>query len=249
MSKNRIKKTDVELFTKHINHKIQKKNSNSYSPELNDVTYLVVISCDCDTIDNANRMRNNLEYFNYNNIHKIIINSNNSQYKVQLEEVCLSFENTSYYETNKLSYGDYGKWCDVLLNMVDYSKYNYILLTNDSYRISSSINHYFNLMYKFDVDIYGYNDSTECNYHVQSYLFALKQEAVQTFITHINDIKINNKKDIIDKFELKMLDWFDTHDSFLTIGNYKINEKKNIFSGKNKLYVSLKNSGLLPFEF
>ncbi len=59
-------------------------------------------------------------------------------------------------------------------------------------------------------------------------------------------LKIKNLQDVIDNFELKMVKWFQNTESFLKIGHFKQNEK-NILMFNDKLYIPLRNSGLLPF--
>ena len=44
-----------------------------------------------------------------------------------------------------------------------------------------------------------------------------------------------------------MTDWFSTKKSFLEIGNFELQKNHNIFFTNDKIYISLKKSGLLPF--
>lgn len=97
-------------------------------------------------------------------------------------------------------------------------------------------------------ELYGYNDSTEINYHYQSYLFSIKKDAIPKFIKMIQD-KISLMKtqtDVITEYELKMAQHF-THDCFLKIGHLPYNEKKNIFFENDFLYKKLLKYKLLPF--
>ena len=48
-------------------------------------------------------------------------------------------------------------------------------------------------------------------------------------------------------FEVKMTDWFFSKKCFLEIGNFKLNQLKNIFFINDLLYIPLKSSKLLPF--
>jgi hypothetical protein len=127
--------------------------------------------------------------------------------------------------------------------------YDYIILTNDSYIIHSSINHFLNLAAKHNVELFGYNDSTLIKYHYQSYLFILRKDAVPIFINKVSSpgLVINNLQDVICNFEINMTEWFSTKKSFLKIGNFKLDIGKDIFYTNDKLYFPLKNTGLLPF--
>ena len=131
--------------------------------------------------------------------------------------------------------------------LLNYNDYDYVILTNDSFIIHNQINHFFNLIVKYNVELYGYNDSTQIRYHYQSYLFSLRKDAVQTFINKFSklNLKIENQSDVINNFELQMTDWFKTHKCFLKIGEFP--RGRNIFSTNDQLYLPLKRLGLLPF--
>lgn len=133
--------------------------------------------------------------------------------------------------------------------MVNYNDYDYVILTNDSFIIHNQINHFFNLIVKYNVELYGYNDSTQNRYHYQSYLFSLRKDAVQTFINRVSklNLKIENQLDVINNFELQMTHWFKTHKCFLKIGEFGLDRSHNIFFTNDKLYLPLKNLELLPF--
>jgi hypothetical protein len=245
-----VNSNNMELFESYMKVKLHEKNSNSYTPDKNGIKYLVVIACHCNSDRKLQTIINNLKYFSFDNIHIIIINSSGLNYGNTIYKHSISYRNTTYLEIENSNYCDFGKWIHILKN-TDYNinNYDYIVLTNDSFYINSDINHFFNLTYKYNVELYGYNDSTQLKYHYQSYLFSLRKDAVETFINRVSDktLKINSLEDVIVNFELNMTTWFKTHKSFLTIGNFKLHQGKNIFFTNDKLYIPLKNSGLLPF--
>ena len=145
---------------------------------------------------------------------------------------------------------DYGKWI-YGLNTTNYIKYDFIVFTNDSFIIQSNINHFFNLTYKYNLKLYGYNDSISRKYHYQSYLFSLRKDAIQTFINNYEKKKSNilNQTDVILNYEIQMVDWYkDSHNCFLKIGNLPSKNKYgNIFFTNDKLYGYLQKTKLLPF--
>lgn len=240
----------IKAFNRYNKHKKFQKKNNRYSPDQNGKKYLVIIACHCDTNIKLDTIRNNLLYFAFENCDKVVINSNNLQYNESLKEICSRHSNTKYFEVdNDTKYYDYGKWINVLKNLVDYNDYDYIVFTNDSFIIHSSINHFLNLAVKHNVELYGYNDSTQTNYHYQSYLFILRKDAIPTFINKVTDpnLIINNQHDVIINFEVKMTNWFSTHKSFLKIGHFELNKGQNIFFTNDTLYLPLKQSGVLPF--
>jgi hypothetical protein len=167
-----IKEYQLSQFRKYINHKIQQKNNNSYSPDQNGKKYLVIMACHCNSSIKLETIRKNLRYFAFENCYKIVINSANLEYNHTLSEICSKHNNTKYIEIQNDKYIDFGKWNYVLKNCVTYNEYDYIVLTNDSYIIHSSINHFLNLAVKHNVELYGYNDSTQVKYHFhQCYMF------------------------------------------------------------------------------
>ena len=170
-------------------------------------------------------------------------------YNNDVSEICSRHNNTKYYEIPNSSYYDFGKWIYALNSFVDYNDYDYIIFTNDSFIIHSSINHYLNLIVKYNVQFYAYNDSSQTRYHYQSYLFSLRKDAIKIFINRVMNpnIKINNQEDVIHNFEVNMTDWFSSKNSFLKIGNFGLQKNHNIFFTNDKIYIPLKNLGLLPF--
>jgi len=237
-----------DLFLNYINEMIKIKNSHSYSPMKNK-KYAVVIACHCDSTTKLEVIINNLKYFDYLNIDKIIVNTSKMGLRNELIEISRKYLNASYYEIPNSSYYDFGKWIYALQSVVKVDKYDYIVLTNDSFIIHSSINHFLNLTALHDVELYGYNDSTQTRYHYQSYLFSLRKDAVKIFIDNVMNKKINitSQHDVIMNFEVKMTDWFTSKKCFLLIGYFKLNQCKNIFFINDRLYIPLKSSNLLPF--
>jgi hypothetical protein len=241
-----------DLFLKYVNDTVKIKDRHSYYPMKNK-KYAVIMACHCDSTKKLEVIRNNLQYFDYLNVDKIIINTSELTSELNLgndlSETCSMFLNTTYYEIPNSSYYDFGKWVHGLQNVVNINEYDYIVLTNDSFIIHSPIPHFFNLTAIHDVELYGYNDSTQTRYHYQSYLFSLRKDAVKIFIDNVmhKNVTITSQQDVIDKFEVKMTDWFVTKNCFLTIGNFKLHKFKNIFFTNDKLYAPLKFSNLLPF--
>jgi hypothetical protein len=235
-----------DLFLKYVNDTVKIKDTHSHYPMKNK-KYAVIMACHCDSTKKLKVIRNNLQYFDYLNVDKIIINTH--ELGNILSETCSRFSNTTYYEISNSSYYDFGKWVHALQNVVNINEYDYIVLTNDSFIIHSSINHFFNLTAIHDVELYGYNDSTQTRYHYQSYLFSLRKDAVKIFIDNVmhKNVTITSQCDVINNFEVKMTDWFVSKKCFLTIGNFKLHKDKNIFFTNDKLYAPLKYYNLLPF--
>ena len=238
----------LNQFKKYMIFKTQQKNNNSYSPDINGKKYLVLFACHCDSQLKLETIRKNLIYYAFENMHKIVINTTKLQYNSSVSKICSRYNNTKYVEIDNSGYYDFGKWLHVLKN-INYNEYDYIIFTNDSFIIHNSINHFFNLTAKHNLELYGYNDSTQNKYHYQSYLFSLRKDAIQKFIDKVDNpnLIIKNQSDVIKYFELDMTNWFKTHKSFLKIGNCRLDIGHNIFFTNDGLYLPLKKSGLLPF--
>jgi hypothetical protein len=100
-----------------------------------------------------------------------------------------------------------------------------------------------------NVELYGYNSSTQQCFHYQSYLFSLRSDVIQKFIDIFNSKKenIKNQEDVINIFELNLTKYFNNNDCFLKIGNEFYNKCKNIFFNNDIFYNKLKYYKLLPF--
>jgi len=141
-----------------------------------------------------------------------------------------------------------------VLKHINYiSLYDYIVFTNDSIIINSSIFHFYNKMITSDVELYGYNDSTEVRYHYQSYLFGIKSDAIYKFInlfnnnSHLITRTNNDSRILIQHTELVLIDVFSSTDCFLKIGYIPSQLGKNIFFKNIMLYDILFENNLLPF--
>jgi hypothetical protein len=244
-----IKSQKMKEFTNYMKFKLQQINNNSYSPDKNDKKYLLVMACHCDSELKLETIRKNLRFFAFENVHKVIVNSQGLPLNSKLSEICYRHINSKYCEIPNSPYIDFGKWAHVLKNEVSFGDYDYVILTNDSYTIENSINHFLNLAFKFDVDLFGYNDSTQVRYHYQSYLFCLKKDAVPTFVNKVANpnLQIKNQLDVINNFEINMTDWFPSQNCFLKIGNFGLEKGHNIFFTNDQLYEPLKKSHILPF--
>jgi len=237
------------LINNFIKKKLIQKNKNNYNPNNNNKKYLIIIACHVISHVKFNTILNNIKYFDFECMDKILINSLDTNYKEKILSICEKYKNTNYYEIENSKYYDFGKWIYVLQNLVDINNYDYVIFTNDSFTIHNSINHFFNLTYKYNVELFGYNDSTQNNYHYQSYIFSIKKEAIDIFINKINNpsLIIRNQNDVIENFELLMTNWFKTTKCFLQIGNFNFNKNHNIFFTNDFFYLPLKTSNLLPF--
>jgi hypothetical protein len=208
---------------------------------------LTIMACHTDSILKLKTILNNIRYFRFINNDIIIINSSHTRYSRALETACKA-RGLKYIEIPNSSHLDVGKWMHVLkTNSI--TDYNYVVFTNDSYFINNSICHFYNKMVTINVELYGYNDSTQISHHYQSYLFGVKSEAIHKFITHYESHKhlLTDYLSVVSNIELKLMNIFQTKDCFLQIGNFYHHKDKNIFFNNDGLYIQLMKYGLLPF--
>ena len=239
-------KKNIKYF---IEYKINELKINNYNPNENNIKYLVLFACHCNSEIKYKTIINNLKYLIFDCVDIALINSYDLPYNDKIKEKCEEL-NIKYFENENMKSLDFGKW-NYLLNKIDYNNYEHIVFINDSFIIKGSINHFFNLIYKNNVELYGYNDSIELNYHYQSYLFSIKKNSIIKFINKYNDkldyVKTYN--DVINYYEIRMVEWFNQNSCFLNMSNFNnsILNNKNIFFQNDFLYLTLYNNGLLPF--
>jgi hypothetical protein len=169
-----------------ISYKIAAMKANSYSPELHkDKKYLTIIACHIERILKEHTLINNLKYLSFSNNDIVIINSLNTNF----DKSKITTNIFDYIEVeNDSNTLDFGKYM-IALQKYDYTKYDYIIFINDSIIINSSMNHFYNIMMKKNVELYAYNSSSEIKYHYQSYLFGIKSESIYKFINFFNEKK------------------------------------------------------------
>lgn len=246
-----IKQNLIYNYLNELNYLKQKyieKRINTYSVSKNNVKYLVIMACHCNTEYKLLTIKQSVKYLMNDSTELLIVNSFNLSHNNQLRDFCASQSNITYIEVVNDNTYDFGKWIHGL-NVFNYSKYNFVMFINDSFIIHAPIDHYFNLVYKNNVEFYGYNSSTQGRYHYQSYLFSIKRESINTFVHNFNIRRgnIKNQQDVITNYELTMTDWFSSNNCFLNIANLPSHKEKNIFFTNNILYDKLKKTNLLPF--
>jgi len=236
-------------ITNFINLKTITKNN--YNNLTNNKQYLLIMATHCDSDIKFSTIKNNVKYLKYDLLDIVIINSTGLKYNNELNKYC-DESKIVYKEIPNDGMYDFGKFLYDLQNTVNSKPYDYVIFTNDSYIIHSSISHFLNFISNTDVEFYGYNDSMEQKYHIQTYLFALKTAAIPNFIKNMEEKKqfIKNQEDVIANYELEMTNWFHSHACFLDITTLRCQQKisnSNIFFHNNDLYIALKEKELLPF--
>lgn len=252
---NLINNTNININTnisilkglkKYVIYKNKELLINSYNPELNNKKVLLLIATHTNTKLKINNIKNTINLFNFKCMDIMVANSKSLKFNDTFNEFCKD-KNIMYNEIENDTTYDFGKWI-YLLSKIDYLSYDFIFFTNDSFIIEKPITHFINLTIKNNVEFYGYNDSTQRNYHYQSYLFSIRSDAIHKFINMFNSKKdiIKNQEDVITNYELQMTNYFSSHNCFLKIGYIPFHKGLNIFFTSDYLYEILKKN-LLPF--
>jgi len=208
---------------------------------------LTIMACHTNSSLKLKTILNNIRYFRFINNDIIIINSIDTPYSRALEKMC-KVRGLKYIEIPNNSHLDIGKWMHVL-KTTNILPYNFVVFTNDSYFINNPICHFYNKMITRNVELYGYNDSTQITHHYQSYLFGINRDALHKFIAHYESHKnlLTDYLSVVSNIELKLMNIFQTKDCFLKIGKFYHHKDKNIFFNNDRLYIQLMKHGLLPF--
>jgi hypothetical protein len=237
--------TNIGFF---IENKVKEKNETIIVfPEKKS---LLIMACHPDSLIKLETIIKNFLYFERlsQHIDIVVISSLDTIYAINVKNE-IGDKCFQYFEVkNSAEKIDFGKYMHVIKSM-SYTDYHSIIFTNDSYAMSNDIDFFMYKAITSDAEFYGYNDSTQRNYHYQSYLFCVKVHAMEKFINmyNINDPILRCHEDVVTNIELKMIQYFNTCDCYLKIGELFVNRNKNIFFTSDYLYYKLKDSGLLPF--
>uniref|UniRef100_A0A6C0DME1 Uncharacterized protein n=1 Tax=viral metagenome TaxID=1070528 RepID=A0A6C0DME1_9ZZZZ len=258
-SNNNIHNSDLTLFIKNYK-KIISNHSIANNP--NNKKIVTIVACHTNTLLKYNAIINNIPYLIFPNNDIIIINSSNEKYSNKLKRYITtkSVINTpnnkiiKYIEIPNDKYIDIGKYIHAL-NIIETDEslskeYDAVVLINDSIIIKKSITHFYNMTIKMNKELYAYNDSSEIKYHYQSYLYAIKYNAIHKLIDYFNSHKfeIYGYKDVINKIELELNTIYaNDSDCFLKIAKLPCNINKNIYFHNDTLYNLLLNNEILPF--
>lgn len=194
-------------------------DDNDYNVNLNKKKILVLVACNTSSIFKKECIKHTLSYFKNECTDIVVANSINLPYNLEMK-AHFNANNIKYYEVENYLSLDFGKWV-YLLNNTNYTLYDLVIFINDSIILTHNINPFINLSIKHNGELYGYNDSYECNYHYQSYLFSIKPMAIYKFINMVNEKlhMITYVSDVIFYYEIKLISWFNNPDCFLKIGD------------------------------
>ena len=105
----------------YFNFKKNQILKNNYSPDNNNIKYLMIFASHCDSEIKLKTIKNNLKYFDYKSIDISFISSKSLKYNQNVKDICDVYKNITYYEIDNSPTCDFGKWINIL-NQVDYIK-------------------------------------------------------------------------------------------------------------------------------
>lgn len=213
------------------------------------INFITIMACHADTPLKLKVIINNLKYLTFAKNKIVIVSSVNARFHANMVEyVSKNHPNVEIYAVQNTTQLDAGKW-NYYLTTHYKNNANFVVLTNDSYLIKSTIHPFYNAMAMRNQDLYGYNDSSMIKYHYQSYLFGIAHRALHRFTNHYEKVKpqLNSYMDVVGQIELQLTEIFQSKDCFLKIAHISSNISQNIFFSNDSLYTILQNLRLLPF--
>ena len=243
MQKQSIKSTLPKLLRPCQTWKVKPEIMN---PATN---FLTLMACHTNSIDKMKAAISTLRYVRFKTNKLVVINSSDSALHDVMERwLKKNMPHVEYYSIPNATTLDAGKWHYYLTTHYK-PQYDWVVFTNDSFITTHSLYHYYNLMARSAVELYGYNDSSQITYHYQSYLFGMQKTSVHKFISHFEKVKpvLRGYMDVVKNIELMLTHIVARHDCFLHIASLPGHVGQNIFLTNDSLYTPLLRTGVLPF--
>jgi hypothetical protein len=221
---------------------LQEKISNYNVHSTTSKKILTIMACHVDTPYKYEIVLNNIRYMEGD---LIIINSENLPYhKLLLKNIApkckkyMEIENNDELDIGKMIYG---------LQKVDYSDYDFIVFTNDSFWLTGTLRPWYNGMKKEDRDLYGYTSNMEYKYHYQSFLYGIKKTAIPILLNFYHVNKENIRGNVIHNFELLFTDEFSDKACLVNIADFpeQFSNGLNLFFFCDVLYGKLLEANII----
>ena len=174
------------------------------------MNHLLLLACHTNSLIKKKVLLNNIPYFNELCNNMVIIQSSECKNDALEQHIKQINKNIEFFYTDNDKYLCQGKW-SYYLNTIDYNKYDYITLTNDSFLITKSLNNYKKLFDK-NIEVVGLLDSYECKHHIPDFLRTYNKVGIKKILNHysINKNKINNYSDVVNEYEVNSSSLFHT---------------------------------------
>lgn len=201
---------------------------------------LCIVACHTNSALKIKSLVSNVKYFDEISDHIHIINSD--EFKDQnIESLLKDYPDITYSYIPNSRLLCQGKWKNYLENN-DYSDYDRIILTNDSFLLVQSLKPVMDKSQGYEM--YGINDSREGKYHVADYFRVYTKSGIKTLLDYYDDriskFSLVKSLEVIQKLEIQSTFAFEDY----TFGSWhKINlsYRDNIFYDDEQLELLLKN--------
>ena len=214
------------------------------------VKFMTIIACHPDSILKVKTTMNNIQRLTFLTNTIVVVSSNDAKYSDMLQSlVSVNAPHVHYAGIPNTPHLDIGKWVYFINNYYE-GTHDYVVFTNDSFLIQQPIYNFYNMMVTRNVELYGYNDSSQIKYHYQSYLFGIKNNHLDRLLTHYERIKhkLKTYMDVVTNIELELANIYVSKDCFLKIAYYKDHTGRNVFFNNDELYNLLQRANVLPFQ-
>jgi len=202
----------------------------------------IVIACHTDSSFRYQVLVNNVRYLSQNNNFPIIlVNSvGTEKFNYKLNHV----EKTVFIPNNSVL--DFGKWAHAL-DTFNLHVFEYVIFTNDSVIMTADINLFSTSLGK--TDLLGWNDSSQCGYHYQSYFFGIRASELSFFMNLVRTEEkfIQGHEDVVKKCEIPLIHSYPSRDCFLHIADIPSHRGMNINFEHDELMQDLLFKNWLPF--
>lgn len=255
------------ILKSYMKQKQKQRQENFYSPDEADkysglgktFKYLVICACHCNSELKLQGLMQTLPFFNFACVDLVVINSENLEpFSSRLVSFLSShLPSARYEEVANDAYIDFGKWVKGMKmygmdSPVRSLNYDYVVCINDSIILRSPIGFFLNMLPKANKALFGFNDSSQVEYHFQSYLFALSREACQQFMAKVEQVPketLVSMYDAVMQMEIPMVKWFAPNCGvFLNLVSTGLNEGRNIFFQNDEIFRPLQHSFVLPID-
>ena len=189
---------------------------------------LCIVACHTSSELKIKSLVSNIKYFDEISDHIHIINSD--EFKDQnIESLLKDYPSITYSYIPNSRLLCQGKWKHYLESN-DYSQYDKVILTNDSFLVVHSLKPV--LKKSQNYEMYGINDSREGKYHVTDYFRIYTKSGIKTLLDYYNDriskFSLVKSLEVIQKLEVMSTHAFDDY-TYGAYHNINLAFKSNIF--------------------
>lgn len=215
--------------------------------------FLTLVACHTNSKLKLNSTIQNLKRLIITGNKVIVINSVDSEFNDRLKSfVQKTYPAIEYIEVPNNSHLDAGKWMTYMRSDAFHKikgSFNYVVFTNDSYLLSGPVDHFYKGALNSSKDMFGFTSSSQERYHYQSYMFAIRPQAVGLFVNHYHKVGryLIDYHSVVGNIEMQLEKiYLHSCSVLIDLGLFPGNTGRNIFFNNDTLYTKLRTMGILP---